>query len=111
MFAKSGRFRGLDRRRAPPSKAVACNDNHPASHAAAISQRPLRRRLVCGWRQMPATGRLECFWHLVPQVVQIDSPAAEEPGISWLVARLRSLPGVCITAKLPFGAIVVTLVS
>jgi len=89
MFAKLARIRGLGRRRAPPWQATPCNDNHPTRHAAAISQRPLRRRLVRGWRQASATGRLECFWHLVPQVVKINPPAAGEPGMSWMIGRAR----------------------
>jgi len=87
MFAKLARFRGLGRRHAKLSKAAPCNDNHPTRRSAAVSQRAPRRLLVCGWRQAPATGRLECFWQVVP----VDAAAAEEPGISWIIGRLRWL--------------------
>ena len=99
MFAKLGRFRGLGRRHAPSSQDSPCNDNHPARHAAAISRRPLRRRLVCRWRRVPPMGALECSWRLE----EIASAAAGEPVIRWPTPRLRSLPGLRIMAALRFG--------
>jgi hypothetical protein len=88
MFAKLARFNGFGRRHALLSAAKAANDNHPVRRVMAASPRPRRQILVCGWRQVPATGRLECFWHVEPA----GASAAEEPGISRLMRR-RSTAG------------------
>jgi hypothetical protein len=85
MFAKLARFRGLNPRHAAQSKAAPCNDNHPVRRLTVVAPRAPRRILVCGWRQVAATGRLECYWH----VVAVGAAPAEEPGISW------STDGVC----------------
>jgi hypothetical protein len=79
MLAKLSRFHGMSHRHAAPLKAAYCNDNRPIRRLAGVS-RAQRHALVCGWRRVPATGRLECFW-------QVDTAAAEEPGISWTMTR------------------------
>ena len=122
MFAKPARFQGMGPRHTAPSKAAHCNDNHPARRAGPVSQRALRRVLVCGWRQVPATGRLECFWQVCSlqvslqvslHVVPVDAAAAEEPGISWLIGRGLPLLGIRITATPPLrpAQIVVNIAS
>jgi hypothetical protein len=88
MFAKLARFNGFGRRHALLSAAKTANDNHPVRRVTAASRRPRRQILLCGWRQVPATGRLECFWHVEPA----GASAAEEPGISRLMRR-RSTAG------------------
>ncbi len=85
MFAKLARFNGFGRRHAllSAAKTAHANDNHPVRRVTAASPRTRRQILVCGWRQVPATGRLECFWQVEPS----GAAAAEEPGIS---RRMRS---------------------
>jgi hypothetical protein len=85
MFAKLARFNGFGRRHALPSaaKTAHANDNHPIHRVTAASPRARRQILVCGWRQVPATGRLECFWQVEPS----GAAAAEEPGISRMKRR------------------------
>jgi hypothetical protein len=80
MFAKLARFNGFGRRHAllSAAKTAYANDNHSGRRPTAVAQRARRQILVCGWRQVPATGRLECFWHVEPAGAAI----AEEPGIS-----------------------------
>ena len=97
MFAKLARFQGLGRRHAALTQAAHCNDNRPVRRSAAVSQRVPRQVLVCRWRQVPATGRHECFWQVVP----VD-PAGEEPGISWMIGRMRWLLGTGLAGKPPF---------
>jgi hypothetical protein len=86
MFAKLARFNGFGRRHALLSAAKTANDNHPVRRVTAASLRARRQILVCGWRQVPATGRLECFWQVEPA----GAAAAEEPGISWTTRRRSS---------------------
>jgi hypothetical protein len=88
MFAKLARFNGFGRRHAVLSaaKTAYANDNHPGRRVTAVSPRARRQILVCGWRQVPATGRLECFWQVEPS----GAGAAEEPGISRLTHRRSS---------------------
>jgi hypothetical protein len=86
MFAKLARFNGFGRRHALLSAAKTANDNHPVRRVTAASPRARRQILVCGWRQVPATGRLECFWHVEPA----GAAAAEEPGISRMLRRRSS---------------------
>jgi hypothetical protein len=88
MFAKLARFNGFGRRHALPSaaKTAHANDNHPVRHVTAASPRVRRQILVCGWRQVRATGRLECFWQVEPS----GEVVAEEPGISRLTHRRSS---------------------
>jgi hypothetical protein len=90
MFAKLARFNGFGRRHAVLSAAKTeyANDNHPGRRVTAVSPRARRQILVCGWRQVPATGRLECFWQVEPS----SAAAAEEPGISRMLRR-RSFAG------------------
>jgi hypothetical protein len=59
------------------AKAARCNDNCPVCRLVTASQLAPRRVLVCGWRQVAATGRLECFWQVV---AADDSARAEAPG-------------------------------
>jgi len=89
MFAKLARFNGFGRRHAPlpVAKTAYVSDNHPVRRVTAASPRARRQILVCGWRQVPATGRLECFWQIEPA----DAAAAEEPGISRTTRRLSSV--------------------
>src|SRR5580700_4025432 len=88
MFAKLARFNGFGRRHAllSAAKTAYANDNHPVRRRTADAQRARRQILVCGWRQVPATGRLECFWHVEPA----GAAAAEEPGISRMLRRRSS---------------------
>jgi hypothetical protein len=88
MFAKLARFNGFGRQHAPLSaaKTAYANDNHPGRRSIAVAQRARRQILVCGWRQVPATGRLECIWQVEPA----SAAAAEEPGISWTTRRRSS---------------------
>jgi hypothetical protein len=90
MFAKLARFNGFGLRHAllSAAKTAYANDNHPGRRATAAAPRTRRQVLVCGWRQVPATGRLECFWQVEPG----GAAAAEEPGISRLMRR-RSTAG------------------
>ena len=83
MFAKLAQFNGFGRRHPllPAAKTAYANDNHPVRRPTAVAQRARRQILVCGWRQVPATGRLECFWQVEPAA----AAAAEEPGISRLM--------------------------
>ena len=85
MFAKLAQFNGFGRRHPllPAAKTAYANDNHPVRRPTAVAQRARRQILVCGWRQVPATGRLECFWQVEPAA----AAAAEEPGISRLRRR------------------------
>jgi hypothetical protein len=80
MFTKLAQFKGFGRRHAllSATKTAYANDNHPGRRPSAVAQRARRQILVCGWRQVPATGRLECFWQVEPA----GAAAAEEPGIS-----------------------------
>ena len=88
MFAKLARFNGFGRRHAllSAAKTAYANDNHPGRRRTAASPRARRQTLVCGWRQLPATGRLECFWQVEPA----GAAAAEEPGISRTTRRHSS---------------------
>ena len=88
MFAKLARFNGFGRRLAllSAAKTAFANDNHPVRRVTAASLRARRQILVCGWRQVPATGRLECFWQVEPA----GAAAAEEPGISRTTRRHSS---------------------
>jgi hypothetical protein len=88
MFAKLARFNGFGRRHAllSAAKTAHANDNHPVRRVTAASPRTRRQILVCGWRQVPATGRLECFWQVEPA----GAAVAEEPGISRLTHRRSS---------------------
>ena len=88
MFAKLAQFNRFGRRHAllSAAKTAYANDNHPARRVAAASPRARRPVLVCGWRQVLATGRLECFW----QVERAGAAAAEEPDLVRLTHR-RSL--------------------
>jgi hypothetical protein len=88
MFAKLAQFKGFGRRHALLSAAKTANDNHPVHRVTVASPRARCQILVCGWRQVPATGRLECFWHVEPA----GAAAAEEPGISRM-SRRRSSAG------------------
>jgi hypothetical protein len=89
MFAKLARFQGMGPRHAAHSKPAYCNDNHPVRRLATVALRAPRHVLVCGWRQVPASGRLECFWQVVP----VEAEMAEEPGISWMIGRMPRLLG------------------
>ena len=91
MLAKLARFHGVSHRHAAPLKAAYCNDNHPV-HRWSSASRAQRHALVCGWPRVPATGRLECFW-------QVDTAAAEEPRISWMMTRRP--PGTYSASKSP----------
>jgi hypothetical protein len=88
MFAKLAQFNGFGRRHAllSAAKTAYANDNHPGRRAAAASPRARRQILVCGWRQVPATGRLECFW----QAELAGAAVAEEPGISRMMRSSKS---------------------
>jgi len=88
MFAKLAQFNSFGRQHAllSAAKTASCNDNHPVRRPAAASPRARRQILVCGWRQVPATGRLECFWQVEPA----GAAAAEEPGISRIMRRRSS---------------------
>ncbi len=95
MFAKLAQFGAFGRRHASSFAAKGVHRNDPARRMATLSQRAMRPVLVCGWRQVPATGRLECFWQVVP----VDLAAAEEPEITWVIVRLRCiLNGLCYVA-------------
>jgi hypothetical protein len=87
MFAKLARFNGFGRRHAllSAAKTAYANDNYPGRRLTAASPRARRQILVCGWRQVPATGRLECFWQVEPA----GAAAAEEPGISRLLGDMK----------------------
>jgi hypothetical protein len=80
MFAKLARFNGFVRRHAllSAAKTAYANDNHLGRRVTPAALRARRQILVCGWRQVPATGRLECYWHVEPA----GAAVAEEPGIS-----------------------------
>jgi hypothetical protein len=88
MFAKLARFNGFGRQHAllSAAKTAYANDNHSGRRPTAVAQRARRQILVCGWRQVPATGRLECFWHVEPAGAAI----AEEPGISRMIRSSAS---------------------
>jgi hypothetical protein len=90
MFAKLARFNGFGRRPAllSAAKTAYANDNHPVRRVTAASLRARRQILVCGWRQVPATGRLECFWQVEPA----GAAVAEEPGISRMMNSSASAP-------------------
>jgi hypothetical protein len=60
--------------------SVPSNDNHPRRHLVVCAPPARRRALACHWHQTPRS-TLECTWHAVN--------ASEEPGISWLTARLQ----------------------
>jgi hypothetical protein len=107
MFAKLARFQGLGRQHAVPSAAMAapCNDNRPVCRSVTASQLAPRRVLICGWRQVPATGRLECFWQVLPA----DSAAAEAPGMNWMTGWMRWSVGAYRAGKLPFQLAVVSV--
>jgi hypothetical protein len=98
MFAKLARFNGFGRRHAllSAAKTAYANDNHPGRRPTAVAQRARRQILVCGWRQVPATGRLECFW----QVERAGAAAPEEPGISWLLGYLKRRPAIAAVVVL-----------
>ena len=99
MFAKLARFQGLGRRHGPPAaKRAPCNDNRPSRRLVAISRRAPRQVLACRWRQVPATGRLECIWQVVP----VDTAAAEEIGISWMIGRMEWSRSACLASTPPF---------
>jgi len=85
MFAKLARFNGFGRRHAllSAAKTAHANDNHPIRRVTATLPRARRQILVCGWRQVPATGRLECFWQVEPS----GEAVAEEPGISRMIGQ------------------------
>jgi hypothetical protein len=78
------------------AKTAYANDNHPGRRPAAVARRARRQILVCGWRQVPATGRLECFW----QVERAGAAAPEEPGISWLLGYLKRRPAIAAVVVL-----------
>jgi hypothetical protein len=88
MFAKLAQFNGFSRRHAllSAAKTTNANDNHPVRRVTSASPRARRQILVCGWRQVPATGRLECFWQVEPS----GAAAPEEPGISRASQRIFS---------------------
>jgi len=88
VFAKLARFNGFGRRHMllSATKTAYANDNHLVRRATAALPRARRQILVCGWRQVPATGRLECFWQVEPAA----AAAAEEPGISRTTRRHSS---------------------
>jgi hypothetical protein len=98
MFAKLARFNGFGRRHAllSAAKTAYANDNHPGRRPAAVARRARRQILVCGWRQVPATGRLECLW----QVERAGAAAPEEPGISWLLGYLKRRPAIAAVVVL-----------
>jgi hypothetical protein len=97
MFAKLARFNGLGRRHAPLSaaKTAYANDNHPVRRRTAVAQRARRQILICGWRQVAATGRLECFWQVEPA----GAAVAEEPGISRMMRSSASAPRRIVTGR------------
>jgi len=101
MFAKLAKFEAFARRHASSATIAAqCNDNRPGRHLATASHRAPRQVLVYGWRQLPTTGRLECFW----QAVSVDSSAAEEPGINWMIGRMQWSRGARLMGKPPVPA-------
>ena len=98
MFAKLAQFNGFGRRHALLSAAqiAHANDNHPVHRATAALPRARRQILVCGWRQVPATGRLECFWQVEPA----GAAVAEEPGISRLLDHMKRRPAIAAAVVL-----------
>jgi hypothetical protein len=88
MFAKLAQFNDFGRRHAllPAAKTAYANDNHPVRRVTSALPRARRQILVCGWRQVPATGRLECFWQVEPS----GAAVTEEPGISRMLRRRSS---------------------